>query len=89
MKQQQPRPSQSGLDVQGFVHYDPDAIASYYRHRPWQVIWRTIHVFWSFITFFLHLQWDKWQSQIEKNKLKRAAELREILTRLGPTFIKV
>lgn len=89
MKQQQPRPSQSGLDVQGFVHYDPDAIALYYRHRPWQVISRTIHVFWSFITFFFHLQWDKWQNQVEKNKLKRAAELREILTRLGPTFIKV
>ena len=89
MKQQQPRPSVSGLDVQGFVHYDPDAIASYYRHRPWQVISRTIHIFWSFITFFFHLQWDKWQDQVEKNKLKRAAELREILTRLGPTFIKV
>ncbi|MEB3120940.1 MAG: AarF/ABC1/UbiB kinase family protein, partial [Snowella sp.] len=77
------------MDVQGFVHYDPDAIASYYRHRPWQVISRTIHIFWSFITFFFHLQWDKWQDQVEKNKLKRAAELREILTRLGPTFIKV
>ncbi|PZV27177.1 MAG: hypothetical protein DCF12_05630 [Snowella sp.] len=89
MKQQQPRPSVSGLDVQGFVHYDPDAITSYYRHRPWQVISRTIHIFWSFITFFFHLQWDKWQDQVEKNKLKRAAELREILTRLGPTFIKV
>ncbi len=89
MKQQQPRLSVSGLDVQGFVHYDPDAIASYYRHRPWQVISRTIHIFWSFITFFFHLQWDKWQDQVEKNKLKRAAELREILTRLGPTFIKV
>jgi predicted unusual protein kinase regulating ubiquinone biosynthesis (AarF/ABC1/UbiB family) len=89
VKQQQPRPSQSGLDVQGFVHYDPDAIASYYRHRLWQVISRTIHVFWSFITFFFHLQWDKWQNEVEKNKLKRAAELREILTRLGPTFIKV
>jgi predicted unusual protein kinase regulating ubiquinone biosynthesis (AarF/ABC1/UbiB family) len=89
VKQQQPRPSVSGLDVQGFVHYDPDAITSYYRHRPWQVISRTIHIFWSFITFFFHLQWDKWQDQVEKNKLKRAAELREILTRLGPTFIKV
>jgi predicted unusual protein kinase regulating ubiquinone biosynthesis (AarF/ABC1/UbiB family) len=89
VKQQQPRLSVSGLDVQGFVHYDPDAIASYYRHRPWQVISRTIHIFWSFITFFFHLQWDKWQDQVEKNKLKRAAELREILTRLGPTFIKV
>ncbi len=89
MKQQLPRPSQSSLDVQGFVHYDPDAIARFYSARPWQVIWRTVFIFWSFGIFLLHLQWDKWLNLVEENKYVRASELREILTRLGPTFIKV
>jgi predicted unusual protein kinase regulating ubiquinone biosynthesis (AarF/ABC1/UbiB family) len=35
------------------------------------------------------LQCDKWTNQEEENRAKRANELREILTRLGPTFIKV
>ncbi|MEB3312435.1 MAG: AarF/ABC1/UbiB kinase family protein [Snowella sp.] len=77
------------MDVQGFVHYDPDAIARFYSARPWQVIWRTVFVFWSFGIFLFHLQWDKWLNLVEENKYKRASELREILTRLGPTFIKV
>lgn len=89
MKQKNPRPSELSLDVQGFVYYDPDAIAHYYRYRFWLVIQRTVFVFWSFIVFLWHLQWDKWQNQVESNKLKRAGELREILTCLGPTFIKV
>ena len=73
----------------GFRRYDPEAIARYSRRRPWQVIWRTLTILWYFTTFILHLQWDKWLSQSEANKFQRARELREILTRLGPTFIKV
>ncbi len=38
---------------------------------------------------FIGLTLDKWQNGEEKNKLKRAEQLRKTLTRLGPTFIKV
>ena len=69
--------------------YDAKAIARYYRHRPWLVIWRAIKIIWFFGTFLFHLQWDKWTGQTEQNKQERAQELGEILTDLGPTFIKV
>ncbi|HEY9673565.1 MAG TPA: AarF/ABC1/UbiB kinase family protein [Waterburya sp.] len=69
--------------------YDPKAIARYYRSRPWAVIQRTLTVVWFFAKFVLSLKWDEWSNQTEQNKLKRASQLRQILTRLGPTFIKV
>ena len=69
--------------------YDAKAIAKYYRNRPWFVIWRAIKIIWFFGNFLLHLLWDHWTSTTEKNKYKRAQELGEILTKLGPTFIKV
>ncbi|PPS42753.1 AarF/ABC1/UbiB kinase family protein [Chroococcidiopsis sp. TS-821] len=70
-------------------HYDPEAIARYYRYRPWLVLWRACTIVWYFAGFILGLYWDKWQNREEQNKFKRAAQLRRILTRLGPTFIKV
>jgi predicted unusual protein kinase regulating ubiquinone biosynthesis (AarF/ABC1/UbiB family) len=69
--------------------YNPDAIDRYYRHRPWLAWGRLLKIVWSFAGFILSLKWDEWQDQVEQNKLKRAIQLRELLTRLGPTFIKV
>ncbi|TAG96657.1 MAG: AarF/ABC1/UbiB kinase family protein [Oscillatoriales cyanobacterium] len=69
--------------------YDPQAIAQYYRNRPWKAIWRTITVVWSFAGFILGMLWDSWQHEVAAHQPERAAHLREILTRLGPTFIKV
>jgi len=69
--------------------YDPEAIASYYRYRPWLAFWRACTIIWCFAGFMLGLYWDKWQNREEQNKFRRATQLRQILTRLGPTFIKV
>ncbi len=69
--------------------YDVKEIAQYYRYRPWLVIQRALNIIWSFGQFIFSLKWDEWRNQTEENKLKRAAQLRQILTRLGPTFIKV
>ncbi len=69
--------------------YDPDAIAQYYRRRPWLALWRVILVIWSFTGFLLGLQWDNWQHSSQTHRPKRAAQLRHILTHLGPTYIKV
>ncbi len=69
--------------------YNPDAIARYYRYRPWQAWGRLLRIIWSFAGFILSLKWDEWQDQVDQNKGKRAIQLRELLTRLGPTFIKV
>lgn len=69
--------------------YNSEAIAQYYGFRPWLTFWRAFKIIWFFAGFILGLKWDEWQNLVEQNKLKRAAQLREILTRLGPTFIKV
>jgi predicted unusual protein kinase regulating ubiquinone biosynthesis (AarF/ABC1/UbiB family) len=69
--------------------YNPNAIARYYSLRPWLAIARAIKVVWFFAGFLLGLKWDEWRGEVEPNKFKRAIQLREILTRLGPTFIKV
>ncbi|MBD1850556.1 AarF/ABC1/UbiB kinase family protein [Leptolyngbya sp. FACHB-711] len=69
--------------------YDSAAITRYYRLRPWRAIWRTVSILWQFTGFLLGLKWDDWTQQSETYKPKRAAQLRHILTRLGPTYIKV
>lgn len=69
--------------------YNPEAIARYFRYRPWLAWGRLLVIIWSFVGFIFSLKWDEWQEQIEENQGQRAIELRNLLTRLGPTFIKV
>jgi predicted unusual protein kinase regulating ubiquinone biosynthesis (AarF/ABC1/UbiB family) len=69
--------------------YNPQAIASYYNKRPWLVIWRAIVVVWLFAGFLIGLLLDRSVGNTDANKYQRASQLREILTQLGPTYIKV
>jgi predicted unusual protein kinase regulating ubiquinone biosynthesis (AarF/ABC1/UbiB family) len=69
--------------------YNPQAIASYYNQRPWLVIWRAITVIWLFAGLGIGLLLDRSIGHIEINRNQRANQLREILTYLGPTYIKV
>jgi predicted unusual protein kinase regulating ubiquinone biosynthesis (AarF/ABC1/UbiB family) len=77
------------LDRAKLEGYNPKAIAKYYRYRPWQVVWRAFKFVYFFGSFLLHFFLDKQFDRTGRNKQKRATELRQILTRLGPTFIKV
>jgi predicted unusual protein kinase regulating ubiquinone biosynthesis (AarF/ABC1/UbiB family) len=69
--------------------YNPQAIASYYNKRPWLVIWRAITIVWLFAGLLMGLLIDRAVGHVETNKSDRATQLREILTYLGPTYIKV
>jgi predicted unusual protein kinase regulating ubiquinone biosynthesis (AarF/ABC1/UbiB family) len=69
--------------------YNPQAIASYYNKRPWLVIWRAITIVWLFAGFLIGLLIDRAVGNVDANKGDRATQLREILTYLGPTYIKV
>ncbi len=74
----------------GFLQrYDARAIAAYYRWRPWQAIWRLLYIIGSFIGFVWGLLWDQWTQSSVAHSPQRAIQIRQILTRLGPTFIKV
>ncbi|NES85306.1 MAG: AarF/ABC1/UbiB kinase family protein [Moorea sp. SIO2B7] len=69
--------------------YDSDVINAYYQKRPLQVLGRLIRITLPFIYFALSLWWDKlWGNSAQKHS-HRAIQLREILTDLGPTYIKV
>lgn len=83
------RLEEQAKDSNSLREYDAKAIANYYRYRPWLVIWRSLKIIWFFGTFLLSLQWDHWTGKTEQNQQKRAREIGEILTLLGPTFIKV
>ncbi len=69
--------------------YDPVAIAKYYRFRPWLVVLRAIRIIWYFSGFLIGLQLDQSVGTFESNKIIRANQLRELITALGPTYIKV
>lgn len=69
--------------------YNYQTIAQYYRYRPWLGIFRSLKIVFYFGIFIIKLILDKFFKQEENNKLKRAEELRKILIKLGPTFIKV
>ena len=71
------------------LRYDPEAIAAYYRPRPLQVWGRIASILWPSLTFGLALWWDRQRGRIEINQRQRAVRLREILTKLGPAYIKV
>ncbi|MBF2027446.1 MAG: AarF/ABC1/UbiB kinase family protein [Oscillatoriales cyanobacterium C42_A2020_001] len=69
--------------------YNANAIARYYRFRPWLIVWRTLRILFPLLSFVLGLKLDQWQHREEKNKPKRAEQIRKILIALGPTYIKV
>ncbi len=69
--------------------YDAQAIARYYRWRWGAVVGRLLAVVVPLLTFVCSLQLDRWFGQSERNTARRASQLRQLLTRLGPSFVKV
>ncbi len=69
--------------------YDPKAIAQYYRYRVPQVLGRIIGLLSPFVFFAIALWWDKRTNTLKANEQRRAIKLREILTDLGPAYIKI
>ncbi|MEM9807323.1 MAG: AarF/ABC1/UbiB kinase family protein [Cyanobacteria bacterium P01_D01_bin.56] len=75
--------------VEELLTYDPDAIARYYRSRPLAIFLRLVELVWTFLGFGLGLLWDRQIGSGAKNEAQRAIQLREILTKLGPAYIKI
>lgn len=69
--------------------YDPDAIATHYSRRPFQVFGRLLAILWPVMTFALGLWLDQVTQQVVAHQRRRAIQLRTILTRLGPAYIKI
>lgn len=69
--------------------YHPESIKEYYSKRFLVVLRRLISIASQFSWFFLGLWWDKLRGTNPKNNRRRAIQLREMLTRLGPAYIKI
>jgi predicted unusual protein kinase regulating ubiquinone biosynthesis (AarF/ABC1/UbiB family) len=72
-----------------WLGYDPIAIAQYYSSQPLKVFGRFIGIFLPMITFALGLWIDKVTNRSKQNLGKRAIQIRGLLTRLGPAYIKI
>ena len=72
-----------------YFGYDPEAIASHYRRRPFQVWGRFLGIFLPLISFFAKLWLDRRWGRSAQNEAKRAVQLRDMLTKLGPAYIKI
>jgi len=71
------------------VLYDPVEIQEQYSGRFLQVLGRILTVLKPTISFVFGLWWDKQWGILVKNEQRRAIQLRELLTKLGPAYIKI
>ncbi|XP_056177196.1 protein ACTIVITY OF BC1 COMPLEX KINASE 3, chloroplastic-like [Syzygium oleosum] len=69
--------------------YSPELLARKYRSRPIKIVRRALDVLIAFGMFASKLLIDQRYGWVDQNRRKRGVELRMILTRLGPTFVKI
>ena len=69
--------------------YDPDQIAAYWSKRPVAVMTRVLQLMSIAGGFFSSIIVDLITGNIEKNDVLRARQIREIVTSLGPAYIKL
>lgn len=78
-----------GDDVGLPLVYDEAAIEAYWNQRGSAAAIRLAEVTSLFTPWILRVANDSVMGTLEKNSGKRAAEIREILSKLGPTFVKL
>ncbi len=71
------------------LRYDPEAIAAHYKKKPLEVLGRIFTVIFPSVSFALSLWWDKKSGVGDRHQKKRAVQLKELLTKLGPAYIKI
>ncbi|MGI2905438.1 ABC1 kinase family protein [Tolypothrix sp. VBCCA 56010] len=71
------------------LRYEPIALAAYYKRRPLQVLRRIFTILTPTLSFAFGLWLDSKRGIVVKNDQRRAVQLRQLLTRLGPAYIKI
>lgn len=69
--------------------YDPQEIQAHYQNKPLQVLRRILSVLQPVIAYVLGIWWDQQRGIVVKNDRNRAVQLRKLLTKLGPAYIKI
>jgi predicted unusual protein kinase regulating ubiquinone biosynthesis (AarF/ABC1/UbiB family) len=83
------KPAQPPLPETEGLRYNPEAIAAYYRQKPLQVWNRIVQICSPFIRYGFVWWWNRNVQLTETQQRQQAIRLREIITQLGPAFIKV
>lgn len=71
------------------LRYDPEAIAAYFEKRPLAVVSRLLEVILDCSYIALGLASDSATDKVKVNEKQRATEFVDLITKLGPTTIKV
>lgn len=71
------------------LRYDAAAITAQYRKAPLQVLGRLLNIALPSVFYAFNLWWDRVRGRSVINERRRAIQLRKILTKLGPAYIKV
>ncbi|NCJ06723.1 AarF/ABC1/UbiB kinase family protein [Synechococcales cyanobacterium C] len=69
--------------------YDPEAIRHLYQGQYLKVLWRWIMIIWPLGGFILNRWWDRRTGKAQAREHQRAVQLRQMLTTLGPAYIKI
>eukprot|EP00892_Ulva_mutabilis_P012715 jgi/Ulvmu1/9816/UM056_0057.1 len=69
--------------------YDPEAISDYWSVRPTSVVSRMLQLMGISSQFLTGIAWDIATGQLKENEVKRAIQIRRIVTSLGPAYIKL
>ena len=69
--------------------YEPDQIAAYWRKRSGAIAQRIVQLLGVSGTFLSSLALDALRGTLKENEVQRAIELRDIVTSLGPAYIKI
>ncbi|GMY26857.1 Protein kinase [Fagus crenata] len=69
--------------------YEPATISAYWGKRPRAVATRIVQLLSVAGGFLSRLAWDVINKKVKENEVARAIELREIVTSLGPAYIKL
>ncbi|KAK7344656.1 hypothetical protein VNO77_14539 [Canavalia gladiata] len=69
--------------------YDPASISTYWGKRPRAVATRIVQLLSVAGGFLSRIAWDVINKKVKENEVARAIELREIVTSLGPAYIKL
>jgi aarF domain-containing kinase len=80
----------SGADPQDTLplRYEPERIRDFYGRRPAAVATRVAQIAYQASGFATSLAWDALRGELENASVRRAEELRNLIVRLGPFFIK-
>jgi hypothetical protein len=85
-----PKGYQTGHEPYARGRYDPEAAIAYYRHHPWLVLRRAVEVWRLSYAFLWSWGLDTYVYRTEpQHRRRHALALVELITRIGPTAIKV